>query len=86
MPYANYSAEEVVARGEALYRERLRDQVEAGNKGKFLVLDIESGEYVIDRDHAAATMRLMERIPGAVIYGLRIGYCATYRFRSPMQI
>jgi hypothetical protein len=78
MPYANYSAEEVVSRGEAIYRERLRDKVESGNKGKFLVLDIESGQYEVDRDHAAAAMRLVHRIPQAVIYSLRIGHSTAY--------
>lgn len=45
MPYANYSPEEVESRGEEIYDQQIRNKVEAGNRGKFVVLDIETGEY-----------------------------------------
>lgn len=79
MPYANYTPEEVESRGEATYEERIRQKVETGNKGKFLVIDIETGEYEIDEDDAAATRRALAKRPAAVLYGLRIGYPSAYR-------
>ena len=79
MPYANYTPEEVEARGEAIYAEQIRGQVEAGNKGKFLVVDIETGGYEIDADDLSATMRALAKRPAAVLYGLRIGYPTAYR-------
>lgn len=79
MPYANYTNEEVAARGEAIYAEQLRGQVEADNKGKFLVLDIETGDYEIDADDAQASLRMLSKRPEAVLYGLRIGHRAAYR-------
>lgn len=90
MPYANYTTEEVAARGEAIYAEQLREQVEAGNKGKFLVLDIETGDYEIDAEDLQATLRMLAKRPAAVLYGLRIGYPTAYRlgrrFRMSAQI
>lgn len=80
MPYTNYTPQEVAARGEALYENQLRQAVEAEHKGKFLVLDIETGTYEIDTDDLIATKRLLARQPQAVIYGLRIGYPTAYRF------
>ncbi len=79
MPYENYTMEEVAARGEAIYAEQLREQVEAGNHGKFLVLDIETGDYEIEAEDARATHRILARRPAAVLYGLRIGHRAAYR-------
>ena len=38
MPYINYTPKEVEARGEAIYEQQIRTEVEATNKGEFLVL------------------------------------------------
>ena len=79
MPGAKYSREGVAERGEAIYEQHIRPHVEGEGKGKYLVLDIETGEYEIDQDDLAATKRLMAKCPDAVVYGLRIGYPAAYR-------
>ena len=79
MPAAKYSREEVAARGEAIYEQEIRPKVEGQSKGKYLVLDIETGEYEIDQDDLIATKRAMAKRPDAVLYGLRIGYPAAYR-------
>ncbi len=79
MPYANYTPEEVVTKGEALYQQQIRAEVEDGNKGRFLVVDIETGEYEIAADDLLATKRLLAKRPNAVVYGLRIGFPTAYR-------
>jgi hypothetical protein len=79
MPYTNYTPEEVVERGEAIYERQLRAVVERPNKGQFLVVDIETGEYEIAADDLLATKRLLAKRPDAIVYGLRIGFPAAYR-------
>jgi hypothetical protein len=79
MPYTNYTPQEVEARGEAIYEQRIRTEVEAKNKGKFLVIDIETGEYEIAPDDLIATKRLLAKCPNAILYGLRIGFPTAYR-------
>ena len=79
MPYANYPPHEVARRGEAIYEQHLRANVEAQHRGKFLVLDIETGAYEIDDDDLVATKRALATRPDAVLYGLRIGYPTAYR-------
>lgn len=79
MPYPHYTADEVAARGEAIYEQQIRAEVEAEHRGKFIVIDIETGEYEIDADDLAATKRALAKRPNAVLYGLRIGYPAAYR-------
>ena len=74
-----YSPEEIAARGEAIYREQIRSLVETTEKGKFVIIDIETGDYEIDTKDVTATLKLLERRPDAVTYAVRIGYRTAYR-------
>ncbi len=78
MPYARYSPAEVETLGEEIYEQQVRRIVEAENKGKFVVIDIETGEYEVDEDDLQATKRALAKRPNAVLYGLRIGYPTAY--------
>lgn len=78
MQYANYTPEEVESRGEDIYERQIRKQVEAGNMGKFVVIDVETGEFEIDDDDLKATKRALAKRADAVLYGLRIGYPTAY--------
>lgn len=82
MPYTNYTSQEVESRGEAIYVQQIREKVDPQHKGKFLVIDIETGEYEINADDLVATKQLLAKYPNAVIYGLRIGYPTAYRIGS----
>lgn len=73
------SREEIAARGEEIYERAIRSKVENQFDGSFLVLDIETGEYELDRDDLVATKRMLATNPDAVLYGLRIGHRAAYR-------
>lgn len=81
MPYTRYTPQDVESRGEAMYAQRIRDKVASEHKGKFLVIDVETGDYEIDADDLVATQHLLTTHPNAVIYGLRIGFPAAYRMR-----
>jgi hypothetical protein len=74
-----YSSADVVARGQALYDQNIRRLVEPTHNGKFLVLDIETGEYEIDSSELAAVDRAKAKNPKAVLYLVRVGYPAAYR-------
>ena len=52
---------EIAARGEAIYRERIQSRVGSVEKGNFVVIDIETGDYEIDSGDAVATRRLLDR-------------------------
>ena len=74
-----YGPGEIAALGEAIYREHIQPRVGSVEKGKFVVEDVETGDYEVDSDNAAATRRLLKRRPDAVTYGVRVGYRAAYR-------
>ena len=79
MSYSDWTAEEIGARGEEIYQTQIRDKVDPKkHKGKFLVLDIETGDYEIDAEDLVATDRLLAKHPNAIIYGVRVGFPAAY--------
>ena len=86
MPRPNYTSEDVAARGKEIYQQQIRDKVEPEHKGKFLSVDIETGDYEIDTDDLSPTMRLLAKRPDAIIYSLRIGFPAAHRigFKIPV--
>jgi len=78
MSYDDYTANEIQTRGDEIYEYQIRPHVERKNYGKFVVIDIETGEYELDDDDLEATKRALAKRPESVLYGLRIGYPATY--------
>lgn len=74
MGHPRYTADEIVARGREIYEKHLRDKLEPDNIGKYLIIDIETGEYEMDEDDLAASIRASRKRPGAPRYGMRIGY------------
>ncbi len=75
-----YSKEEFARRGDEIYERDLRPQVEAGNEGKFIVIDIETGAYEIDADELVASDRLLARHPDAQVWLRRVGSRYARRF------
>ena len=78
MPPEGYKTGEVADLGEAIYEEKIRHLVEPSEKGKLILIDVESGDYEIDENHFDAFDRLKERQPNAVAYMGRIGYRAAF--------
>ncbi len=77
-----YSKEELAQRGQALYESGIQQQVESGNKGKIVAIDIETGEFEVSETVMAATDRLFDRQPDAQPWTIRIGHRAVYHFGS----
>ena len=69
--------------GWKIYNAKIKHLVEPQEKGKFLVIDVASGDYAIDRDVIAARHKLRTKSPGAVTYLMRIGFPAPYHIHGP---
>lgn len=76
---SEHTVEEIARRGKVLYERRLRADVEEKYAGRFLVVDINTGEYEVADDDLAASDQAMEKNPEAVLYGVRIGEPVAYR-------
>ena len=75
-----YSKEEFARRGDEIYERDLHPHVEAGNEGKFIVIDIETGAYEIDADELVASDRLLARHPDAQVWLRQVGSRYARRF------
>jgi hypothetical protein len=77
---------EVARRGEALYRERIRCAMETPERiGQHVVIDVESGDFEASPDSATASLRLRERHPDGVFFGMRIGYETAYALGGTLR-
>jgi hypothetical protein len=65
--------------GIEIYERAIRPALLPDDEGKFVAIDIDSGQYEIDEDDYAATERLLVRRPDARIWLARAGERAAYR-------
>jgi hypothetical protein len=75
-----YSKEEFARLGDEIYESQVRSQVEEGNHGKIVAIDIETGDFEVDQSEIAACDRLEARHPDAQIWIMRIGSRHVRRF------
>ena len=66
MPY-----EEQKRRGEEIYAAQIRHLVGPEDEGKYVMVDVLTGDYEIHENPAIAGIKLRERRPDAVIHGIR---------------
>jgi hypothetical protein len=78
-PQPRYSREEFARRGQEIYARDIQPKVEAGNKGRVVAIDIETGAYELGDDVISTSDRLLARHPNAQIWFIRIGYPALHR-------
>ncbi|MEX0269042.1 hypothetical protein AB3R30_07860 [Leptolyngbyaceae cyanobacterium UHCC 1019] len=79
MPHPTLSSKEIAQRGKELYQYRLRTQVETtDNNGKIIAIDLNTGDYAIDKDLLVAYDRLKAKQPNTVTWIARVGYDAVY--------
>jgi hypothetical protein len=69
-----YSKEEFARRGTEIYEQQVRSQVEEGNHGKIVAIDIETGAFEMAEDTLTASEPLLARYPDAQIWCVRIGH------------
>ena len=75
-----YSKEEFAQHGNEIYESQVRPQVEEGNHGKIVAIDIETGAFELAKDTMTASDRLLDRHPDAQIWCVRIGHKGVHRF------
>ena len=77
--FDGYKPGEVTDLAREIYQEKIKPLVEPQEQGKFIVIDVVSGDYEIDEQIVDAFDRLKARRPESVAGGLRIGYRATFK-------
>jgi hypothetical protein len=67
------SAEEIGSRARDLYEGSIRQQVERGNHGRYIMIDVVTGEYRIGDDLLEMGQKARQEKPDAVLCSLKIG-------------
>ncbi|RCJ29096.1 hypothetical protein A6770_01520 [Nostoc minutum NIES-26] len=80
------SSEEVGRRAREIYENSIRQQVEREeNIGKMVIIDIETGEYAVDKTGIESSHLLRQKNPYARLFGIRIGYKVAVSFSGEME-
>jgi hypothetical protein len=75
-----YNKEEFARRGDEIYESQVRQQVEEGNHGRIVAIDIETGIFELGDDLLTASKHLSARLPDAQTWFIRIGHPAVDHF------
>lgn len=75
-----YSREEVAQRGDELYERLVLPRLGPEDEGKFALIDVETGDFELDRDEIAASDRLLARHPDAQVWTRQAGSRYARRF------
>ncbi|MEK7729824.1 MAG: hypothetical protein AAB354_15560 [candidate division KSB1 bacterium] len=73
-----YSTNEMGRRGEKVYA-RIKAQLEPQYTDKYVAIEVDSGDYFVDKDSTKALLKARRRHPKAIFYLARIGHRAAYK-------
>jgi hypothetical protein len=71
---------ELSRRGEEIYERDIFPNLRSEDEGKAVAIEVETGDYEVDRDETAAGARLRVRHPEALFWFRRVGSPYLYRF------
>jgi hypothetical protein len=75
-----YRKEEFARRGDALVQSKVRPNLTAADEDKFVAIDVETGEYELDKDEMKATDRLRKRVADPQIWLVHVTFGYLHRF------
>jgi hypothetical protein len=73
-----HTFEELDRLGSEIFQRRVQPGLQPTDEGKFVAIDVESGEFEIDKDDYTAVDRLQSRLSNPDIWLMRAGYDTTY--------
>lgn len=79
MPTTKRSLDELAALGQEIFDRQVLPALRPEDNGKFVAVDVQTGDYEVDEDDYAAVARLRSRKPTADVWLMRAGYPAAYR-------
>lgn len=74
--------EEFARRGDELYDREVEPTLGRDHVGKFVVIDIDTGDFEVGSDEVEVSDRLLERRPNAQVWLRRVGLRYARRFGS----
>jgi len=79
MTARKYTLDELATRGIERFERQVKPVLRPEDDGKFVAVDVDTGDFEMDRDDYIAVMRLRSRNPEAEIWLMRAGSSVTCR-------
>lgn len=76
------SLNELSQRGQQIYFAGLKDKLEKTNLDDYVVIEVESKKYFVDKDQVTAVKKALKKFPGKLFFIAKIGNLR----ESPMNI
>jgi hypothetical protein len=80
---SRYTNEELARLGDEIYERDIAPKMRPEDQGKVVVIEVESGDYEVDKDGIAAEDRLRARHPDALFWFRRVGSQYLFSFGHP---
>ncbi|HEY2784581.1 MAG TPA: hypothetical protein VGJ05_06350 [Fimbriiglobus sp.] len=74
--------DEIERLGEEMIEGRIKPHLVPADESKFIAVDVDSGDFELDKDDYSAVTRLRTRRPDAEFWLGRAGYPTAYQFRT----
>lgn len=75
-----YSKAEFARRGDALVESKVRPKLTAADADKFVAIDLETGEYELDKSEMKAVARLRKRLSEPQVWLTHVTHGYLHRF------
>lgn len=82
-PVNQLDRDQMARLGDEVYANRVKPLLRPEDDGRFVAIDVATGDFEVDQDDYAAVARLRARRPRADVWLERAGYPAAYWLRSP---
>jgi hypothetical protein len=79
VPTVKRSPDELARQGQDIFDRLVRPQLRGEDEGKFVAIDVDSGDFEINTDDYSAVTRLRGRRPTGDVWLIRVGSPTTYR-------
>ena len=77
---------DLARRAAEVFDRQVRPALRPEDDGKYVAIDVNTGDYEIDESDYAAVMRLRARLPSSEVWLERAGYPTAHQMRSPRQV
>jgi hypothetical protein len=72
------STQDIAQRGEAIYQQRYQEELEKSSNGKFVAINVNTGEASIADTSDEAVRIALEKDPSGLFHLMRVGYQAAF--------
>lgn len=88
MPRGDYRRGEGADLGRAIYVKKIKPLMTEEDIGKFVAIDVDTGDYEVDVQVSEALQRLKARNPDSALTAQRVGYTTPFSFvpRKPDDV